>query len=90
MAWKQVAKNMCRVEANVVKQKIKVKTMNVNELEVYLSPMLVDMNKEIQLYLNGRRKFKGLIKIDLAVMLQEVYRSGDTSRLKWAKIVVKQ
>ncbi|WP_126971121.1 alpha/beta hydrolase-fold protein [Gynurincola endophyticus] len=64
-----------------------VKTSCIDAFEINISPEMVDMNKKVKVYLNGKLIYDKKIDYDKAFMLQQMQMSADREQLWVNKIV---
>ena len=77
-------KPLARVVAVAVGNRITVGTVNVARLKLHLESGLVDLSKPVVVVVNGKERFSGTVKPDVAYMLTEAYRLGHAPRTRAA------
>ena len=65
---------------------INLTTSGINRVDVWLSPKLIDFKRTVEVRQNTRVIFKGQVKPDLAVMLEDLRVRGDRQQLYYAKV----
>jgi dienelactone hydrolase len=85
-AWAYVKGKMCFLRGEIKEKKIKITRKNVKSMSVFLNPKMLPADESYQIYVNGLMKHKGQLKLDLKILLEELHKTGDTSRLYWNKI----
>ena len=58
----------------------------IKQLDVWVSPKLIDFKKKLEVRINGKTYFKGLAKLDLEPMLEDLRLRGDRQQLYWLKV----
>ncbi len=73
--------DVATAEATLVREsnRIDIKSTNIDELRVYIADEMLDLTKEVEITLNGSRKFKGTVERSVEKMLQAAARRGDRS-----------
>ncbi len=71
------------------RSKITIFTHQVGALRLHLSEALVDLGRPLEIYVNGRRRFQGAVKPDVAYALGEILRSGSARPHNVAVILVR-
>jgi hypothetical protein len=64
---------------------INLQTVGVKRLDVWLSPRLVDFRKRLEVRINGK-SLKGMPKLDLEPMLEDLRLRGDRQQMYWMKV----
>ena len=77
---------MGELQGEIVGQKIQVNVKHVSDFTIWLSPELIDLNQPIEVELGGKKVFAGKVEPNLAVLLNQVERTRDFERLRWAGI----
>lgn len=55
---------------------------------LWLSPDLVDFDKQLRVYQAGKSKFRGFVKRDVEVLLEDLRIRGDREKPYWAKLEI--
>ncbi|MDJ0974572.1 MAG: PDZ domain-containing protein [Planctomycetota bacterium] len=69
--------------------RIDLRTRHVGALRLHLSRALVDLEQPIEIYVNGKRRFRGVVKPDVAYALGEIRRSGSATPHYEAPLVLR-
>jgi predicted esterase len=59
----------------------KIETSAVKSFSVYISPEMVDLNKSVQIIVNGKLKFQGTVDFKKEILLEEFNKSADRRAL---------
>lgn len=78
-----------RIEAKVKGNRIDVRVKNVAKYTVFISQDMFDLNRDIEIYTNGKLSFKGRVKPDLEFMLRQVAEDMDREMVYDNKIEIK-
>ena len=65
---------------------INLTTSGIGRIDVWLSPKLIDFDRKIEVRQNERTLFKGQVKPDLAVMLEDIRIRGDRQQMYHYKV----
>jgi predicted peptidase len=65
---------------------ITIKTSRVAELAVYLSPQMVDLTKPVQILINGKSYFQGVVQPSKKLMVEQFRQEYDREAL-WARVM---
>ena len=74
------------VKAEYAKNVFRVQTSCVDVFRLYISPEMVDMNKKVKVYVNGKLKFKRKVKWDDA-FLRQTFRCYYDRRQLWVNCI---
>ncbi len=74
---------------NLGENRIKITSQNVRRLYVYLHPKMVDMNKPVEIKVNGKVMFHSQPKVDPRLMFQRAREFDDRGRAYWSMIDLK-
>lgn len=88
MFRKKVADGLARFEGTVTGGKIEIATRKVTEMTVYLSSRVVPLDAPVEIWVNGRKKFSGMVSPDPVKLLRHVRETGDRGRLFSASVKV--
>jgi len=75
-----------KLRSSVQGNLLNLTTSGINRLDVWLSPKLVDFKRKVEVRQSDKVLFKGLVKPDVAVMLEDLRSRGDRQQLYHAKI----
>lgn len=67
---------------------LNVQVDGLKRLDVWVPPTLIDFKKPIEVRVNGRPKFKGTAKPELAPLLEDLRLRGDRKQVYWMKVPV--
>jgi hypothetical protein len=67
---------------------IDLRATGVRQLDIWLSPKLVDFKRKLEVRVNGRPRFKGQASLELQPMLEDVRLRGDRQQVYWLKVSV--
>ncbi len=65
---------------------LNITTTGIVNLDVWVSPKLIDFKRRMEVRINGRPFFKGLAKLDPAALLTDLRFRGDRQQLYWMKV----
>ena len=65
---------------------LRITTTGIRNLDVWVSPKLIDFEKRMEVRVNNKAYFRGLAKPDLAAFLEDVRIRGDRSQIFWLKV----
>lgn len=85
---KYLIKKLGLVDGRVKGQTIRLQTRRTGNAILLLSDELIDLDKPVRILRKKRERFKGHIKRDLRVMLEEAARSWDFDRLYTARVTI--
>jgi pimeloyl-ACP methyl ester carboxylesterase len=66
--------------------RIRVNTKGIRRLDVWASPKLVDFTKKLEVLVNGKTFFKGLVKPNIEFLLEDLRIRGDRQQIYWLKV----
>lgn len=85
----QVQKNGARIEAiNAGNNQLRVKTDNVIQFSLWFDENMVDFDKDILIYVNGKMQFSGRLQPSITTLLESFDRRGDWSLVYPAKVTI--
>jgi hypothetical protein len=67
-------------------QSIHIETKRIAEVELWLFDGMVDFAKPITVIVNGRKRHEGLVKPDIATLLESAYEVWEFQRLVFVKL----
>jgi predicted esterase len=67
----------CAITAEIKGNIVRILQSRVKEITFYVSPALVDLNKPVKIYINGKLVYNAIIKPDRKVILDEFIRTKD-------------
>lgn len=62
-----------------------ISTNGVANVDLWLGPQFLDLNKKFEIRINGKTAFKGLVKPDLAPFLEDLRVRGDREQVYWLR-----
>ena len=65
---------------------INITTSGINRLDVWVSPRLIDFKKKMEVRLNEKPLFRGLAKLELSPMLEDLRIRGDRQQIYYLKV----
>ncbi len=68
---------------------LKVNVVGVRQLDVWVSPRVLDFSKPIEVRVNRNRAFNGLVKPDFEPYLEDLRLRGDRQQPYWLKVPVR-
>jgi hypothetical protein len=74
------------MRSSVPSNLINITTTGVNQLDVWVSPKLIDFKRRMEVRINGKPFFKGFAKLDPAPLLTDLRFRGDRQQLYWMKV----
>ena len=84
--WKRGSKRPSKISAERRKnQRISVRT-GAREVTIWLSPELVNFDREIKIVVNGR-ELRENVAPDVEILLEDARTRGDRQHPFWAKVV---
>ncbi len=75
-----------RLRTSTVGNLLNLTTSGINRLDVWVSPKLIDFKRKLEIRQNERVVYKGLVKPDFAVMLEDLRVRGDRQQLYHWKV----
>jgi len=63
-----------------------IETGGVAKLDVWVSPRLIDFRKKLEVRVNRKVLFKGVAKLDLEPLLEDLRVRGDRQQIYWMKV----
>ena len=79
----------CIIEVNCMGNNINVKTINVKQYTLLLSPDHFNFNEEFEIYTNGELSFKGKVEKEISVLLEWFSKDLDRTMLFGNEITIK-
>ena len=76
-----------KVTSSKLSNLLNLQTDGIRKLDVWLSPQVIDFKKRLEVRINGRSVYKGLAKLDLEPLLEDVRIRGDRQQIYWMKVV---
>jgi dienelactone hydrolase len=73
-------------QSSAISNLIKVTVNGVSQLDVWVSPKILDFKKRLEVRVNGRAYFKGPVKLDLSPFLEDLRIRGDRQQVYWLKV----
>jgi predicted esterase len=89
MNYYDLDENRMAVEASYAKNTFNLQTSRVKQVEVLISPAMVDMAKPVIINVDGRQVFKGIVKPDKAFILEHFKNDFDRDANWVASVKVK-
>lgn len=77
-----------RVTARCEGNRILVRARNVARFTVFVSRDRLDVEKPVRVETNGERSFEGMVKPDVAFMLERAAEDNDRTMVYWAEIPI--
>lgn len=68
--------------------RIEVTCLGIGSFDLFLSPRLVDLGKPVEVVVNGRAAFSGVVKPDLRFLLEQALADEDRSLVYRARLTV--
>ncbi len=65
---------------------IRLTTVGVRRLDLWVGPNLLDFSKKIEVKVNNKRAFHGLVKPDFEPLLEDLRLRGDREQIYWLKV----
>jgi pimeloyl-ACP methyl ester carboxylesterase len=65
---------------------VRLELKGVRRLDVWLSPKLVDFKRKLEVRINRTNYFKGMVKLDLEPMLEDLRLRGDRQQIYWHRV----
>jgi pimeloyl-ACP methyl ester carboxylesterase len=65
---------------------INIRADGVKQLDVWLSPKLIDFKRKIEVRINNKSYLKAQVKLDLEPLLEDLRVRGDRQQLYWYKL----
>ncbi len=76
-----------KLDSSGMSNLLRLQTDGVKQLDVWISPRLIDFSRKMEVRVNGRSQ-KGLPKPDLHPLLEDLRIRGDRQQLYWMKVRV--
>src|SRR5262249_35976911 len=73
-------------QASALSNLIKISSNGIRRLDVWVSPKVVDFSKRVEIRINNRAYFKGMIKPDFEPFLEDLRLRGDRKQNYWLKV----
>jgi len=67
---------------------LNITTSGISRLDVWVSPRLIDFKKKMEVRLNEKPLFRGLAKLELAPMLEDLRIRGDRQQIYYYKVTM--
>jgi len=77
----------CAIKAQYANNVFSIETSRVTKFELLVSPFMVDLDKDVEVIVNGRSFFRGKVKSDKSFMLQCFKNSHDRKSI-WVNHIV--
>jgi len=77
------------VTSSNISNLLKVTTVGLRQLDIWVSPKVLDFTKPMEVRVNGKKAFKGLAKPELERYLEDLRIRGDRQQAYWLKVPVK-
>jgi len=65
---------------------ISLEVSGVKQLDIWVSPKVIDFHKRMEVRLNRKSRFKGVAKPELAPLLEDLRLRGDRQQIYWMKV----
>jgi hypothetical protein len=67
---------------------ITLKVEGISQLDVWLSPKVIDFKRKVDVRINGRPQFtrQNKLKLDMETMLDDLRVRGDRQQLYWYRV----
>ncbi len=65
---------------------LNITATGITQLDVWVSPKLIDFKKRMEVRINGKSYFKGIAKLEYGPMLEDLRLRGDRSQMYWMKV----
>jgi dienelactone hydrolase len=77
-----------KMKTSVQGNLINLTTSGINRLDVWVSPRLIDFKKKMEVRLNDKPLFKGMAKLEVDPMLEDLRIRGDRQQIYYMKVVM--
>lgn len=75
-----------KMKSSSLSNLINLEIAGIKELDVWVSPRLIDFKKKMEVRINKVAYFKGMAKPDLAPLLEDLRLRGDRQQIYWMKV----
>jgi hypothetical protein len=66
-----------------------VDVTGIQNFDVWLGPRQVDLTKKFEVRVKNRTMFKGLVKLDFELFLEDLRIRGDRQQVYWTRVPVR-
>jgi predicted esterase len=75
-----------RMASSSLSNQIRLEANGLKRLDVWVSPKLIDFKKRMEIKINNRSWFKGMAKLELEPLLEDLRLRGDRQQVYWLKV----
>ena len=74
------------MKSSTLSNQIRVLVSGIKSMDIWLCPKLIDFKRRVEIRIQDRPYFKGLIKLDAEPLLEDVRLRGDRQQVYWYRL----